>query len=208
MFNSSTAWGGSGGGGAAAIPTLPSTARRIADRTAARAEWFRACKSRPNAARNKSTVGPRSLLARTLATVSHVGVRDAGTPVAMHKKPLPPLPPPAAAAAATCRHRCHVCRSFKLAALWGCSCLRFALQPAIEKVPRLLAHMSRPPLQATAAGMTGDQPPRKLGPGSKIAVFCGASAGNSPEYVAAAKALGEEMARRGIGLVYGGGNVG
>lgn len=56
--------------------------------------------------------------------------------------------------------------------------------------------------------MAGDQQPRKLGPGSKIAVFCGASAGNSPEYVAAAKALGEEMARRGIGLVYGGGNVG
>lgn len=57
--------------------------------------------------------------------------------------------------------------------------------------------------------MAGDQqPPCKLGRGSKIAVFCGASAGSSPEYVAAAKALGEEMARRGIGLVYGGGNVG
>ncbi len=63
-------------------------------------------------------------------------------------------------------------------------------------------------LQVTAAAMAGDQQPSKLGPGSKIAVFCGASAGNSPEYVAAAKALGEEMARRGIGLVYGGGNVG
>lgn len=47
--------------------------------------------------------------------------------------------------------------------------------------------------------------PRQI---KKIAVFCGASSGTSPEYVAAAKALGEEMARRGIGLVYGGGNVG
>ncbi|PRW58826.1 cytokinin riboside 5 -monophosphate phosphoribohydrolase LOG8 [Chlorella sorokiniana] len=42
----------------------------------------------------------------------------------------------------------------------------------------------------------------------KIAVFCGASSGSSPVYVEAAKALGEEMVRRGIGLVYGGGNVG
>ena len=38
----------------------------------------------------------------------------------------------------------------------------------------------------------------------KIAVFCGASSGSSPVYVEAAKALGEEMVRRGIGLVYGG----
>ena len=43
---------------------------------------------------------------------------------------------------------------------------------------------------------------------NKIAVFCGASSGTSPEYVAAARALGEEMVARGIGLVYGGGNVG
>lgn len=38
----------------------------------------------------------------------------------------------------------------------------------------------------------------------KIAVFCGASSGSSPVYIEAAKALGEEMVRRGIGLVYGG----
>lgn len=42
----------------------------------------------------------------------------------------------------------------------------------------------------------------------KIAVFCGASSGNSPVYLECAKALGEEMVRRKIGLVYGGGNVG
>lgn len=42
----------------------------------------------------------------------------------------------------------------------------------------------------------------------KVAVFCGASEGNSPEYLNFARELGEEMVRRRIGLVYGGGNVG
>jgi uncharacterized protein (TIGR00730 family) len=39
-------------------------------------------------------------------------------------------------------------------------------------------------------------------------VFCGSSSGVRPEYAAAAQALGREMARRGIGLVFGGGAVG
>ena len=42
----------------------------------------------------------------------------------------------------------------------------------------------------------------------KIAVFCGASSGSSPIYEQFARLLGEEMVRRKIGLVYGGGNVG
>jgi len=42
----------------------------------------------------------------------------------------------------------------------------------------------------------------------KVAVFCGASEGNSPEYLSCARELGEELVRRRIGLVYGGGNVG
>ena len=41
-----------------------------------------------------------------------------------------------------------------------------------------------------------------------ICVFCGASAGNNPAYVEAAKTLGQAMAERGLGLVYGAGNVG
>jgi predicted Rossmann-fold nucleotide-binding protein len=48
-------------------------------------------------------------------------------------------------------------------------------------------------------------PPRSF---NKIAVFCGASSGASPVYAAAAHELGQEMVRRQIGLVYGGGNVG
>lgn len=42
----------------------------------------------------------------------------------------------------------------------------------------------------------------------RICVFCGASAGRDPEYEAAARAVGEGLARRGIGVVYGGGRVG
>jgi len=39
-------------------------------------------------------------------------------------------------------------------------------------------------------------------------VFCGSSHGSNPVYAEAAKNVGGELARRGIGLVYGGGNVG
>lgn len=42
----------------------------------------------------------------------------------------------------------------------------------------------------------------------KICVFCGASPGARPEYAAAARQMGRELAARKIGLVYGGGSVG
>ncbi len=42
----------------------------------------------------------------------------------------------------------------------------------------------------------------------RVAVFCGSNVGACPEYVAAAKSLGRTLASRGIGLVYGGSNVG
>jgi uncharacterized protein (TIGR00730 family) len=42
----------------------------------------------------------------------------------------------------------------------------------------------------------------------RVCVFCGASAGVDPRYLAAARDVGEGLARRGIGLVYGGGRVG
>src|SRR5579871_6888459 len=41
-----------------------------------------------------------------------------------------------------------------------------------------------------------------------ICVFCGSSAGGSPAYRETAQALGRELVRRGLRLVYGGGNVG
>lgn len=42
----------------------------------------------------------------------------------------------------------------------------------------------------------------------RLCVFCGSSHGTNPAYAEAAKGLGAEFARRGIELVYGGGNVG
>jgi uncharacterized protein (TIGR00730 family) len=41
-----------------------------------------------------------------------------------------------------------------------------------------------------------------------ICVFCGASAGRDPRYAEVATAVGGSLARRGIGLVYGGGRLG
>ena len=42
----------------------------------------------------------------------------------------------------------------------------------------------------------------------RIAVFCGASQGNDPDIVAQAAAMARLLAQRGMGIVYGGGNVG
>jgi uncharacterized protein (TIGR00730 family) len=39
-------------------------------------------------------------------------------------------------------------------------------------------------------------------------VFCGSRPGARPEYVVQARALGKELVRRGIGLVYGGAGIG
>jgi len=41
-----------------------------------------------------------------------------------------------------------------------------------------------------------------------VCVFCGSNPGNDPVYAAGAKAMGAEIARRGLILVYGGGAVG
>jgi uncharacterized protein (TIGR00730 family) len=42
----------------------------------------------------------------------------------------------------------------------------------------------------------------------RLAVYCGSSIGADPAFAATARALGAEMASRGIGLVYGGGRLG
>lgn len=42
----------------------------------------------------------------------------------------------------------------------------------------------------------------------KICVFCGSANGNNPKYIELAKQVGELIASRNIGLVYGGGKVG
>jgi uncharacterized protein (TIGR00730 family) len=42
----------------------------------------------------------------------------------------------------------------------------------------------------------------------RVCVFCGSSPGVRPSYLDAARALGRAIARRGLGLVYGGASVG
>jgi len=42
----------------------------------------------------------------------------------------------------------------------------------------------------------------------RVCVFCGSAVGSDPAHAEAARELGREVARRGIGLVYGGGAVG
>jgi uncharacterized protein (TIGR00730 family) len=43
---------------------------------------------------------------------------------------------------------------------------------------------------------------------SSLCVFCGSRKGDDPAHAAAARALGEEMAKRRIRLIYGGGRIG
>jgi uncharacterized protein (TIGR00730 family) len=44
--------------------------------------------------------------------------------------------------------------------------------------------------------------------GTRLAVYCGSNSGNGPEHRETAEALGRELAARGLGVVYGGGDVG
>ena len=41
-----------------------------------------------------------------------------------------------------------------------------------------------------------------------ISIFCGAHEGNNPKYAQSAKIISEEIAKKGINVVFGGGNVG
>jgi uncharacterized protein (TIGR00730 family) len=41
-----------------------------------------------------------------------------------------------------------------------------------------------------------------------LCIYCGSAVGTNPEYAATARRLGQAMARQGLGLVYGGGQVG
>lgn len=45
-------------------------------------------------------------------------------------------------------------------------------------------------------------------PVHRLCVYCGSSPGNNPEYVGAARDLGQALALSGVGLVYGGGSLG
>lgn len=43
---------------------------------------------------------------------------------------------------------------------------------------------------------------------ARICLFCASATGNDPRFVAAASEVGTRLAARGVGLVYGGGNIG
>jgi uncharacterized protein (TIGR00730 family) len=55
-------------------------------------------------------------------------------------------------------------------------------------------------------GNKSSSPARK--PACRVAVYCGSADGNNPAYLAEARALGAAIAAAGLGLVYGGANVG
>jgi uncharacterized protein (TIGR00730 family) len=46
------------------------------------------------------------------------------------------------------------------------------------------------------------------GPLARLAIYCGSASPQDPRYVALAREVGETLARRGIGVVYGGGRLG
>ena len=56
--------------------------------------------------------------------------------------------------------------------------------------------------------MQGMNRPETISKIAKICVYCGSGGGTDPAFVEAATAFGAAMAKAGIGLVYGGGDVG
>ncbi|MBI5772962.1 MAG: TIGR00730 family Rossman fold protein [Verrucomicrobia bacterium] len=58
------------------------------------------------------------------------------------------------------------------------------------------------------AGLDSGPPPATLPAVKSLCVFCGSSSGADSAFTTAARALGETLARQGLTLVYGGGNVG
>ena len=59
---------------------------------------------------------------------------------------------------------------------------------------------------ADAPGMDGQS--LVVGPIKTVCVYCGSGRGLNPHYATAARVLGADLAKRGIGLVYGGGGLG
>lgn len=77
-----------------------------------------------------------------------------------------------------------------------------------------MAWFAPPPMESTPADSTALDPGRvgRLTHGMTklrtVCVFCGSSAGVRPEHLSDAETLGRLLAEAGLGLVYGGGNIG
>ncbi len=59
-----------------------------------------------------------------------------------------------------------------------------------------------------SAGQAGSVAKSAAGPIKNVCVYCGSGPGKDPAYLAAAQTLGKALAKRGVGLVYGGGSLG
>ncbi|CAF9909993.1 MAG: hypothetical protein ALECFALPRED_006127 [Alectoria fallacina] len=71
----------------------------------------------------------------------------------------------------------------------------------------MASESSRPALQSSPVSRPASSTSSTV-KGPVVCVFCGASSGTSPAYLAAARSLGETFHKYGIHLVYGGGTVG
>jgi uncharacterized protein (TIGR00730 family) len=65
-----------------------------------------------------------------------------------------------------------------------------------------------PTAQTPESAAAGSTTPSAAPPVNRITVYCGSSTGVRPEYAAAARRLGTLLAERGLGLVYGGAQIG
>ena len=63
-------------------------------------------------------------------------------------------------------------------------------------------------VKANAPGVNREGTAEPIAEGIDVCVYCGSSSGRRPRYASIAHELGTSMARRGMGLVYGGGRVG
>ncbi len=75
-----------------------------------------------------------------------------------------------------------------------------------DHTPRVTTDSAKTSLTAGAPAVSTASAPAK--PISNICVYCGSGPGKNPAYIKAANTLGTAMAKRGIGLVYGGGSLG
>jgi uncharacterized protein (TIGR00730 family) len=75
-----------------------------------------------------------------------------------------------------------------------------------DRTPRTAKDTATSPIE-TSAPLAHPVPSLKT-PIANICVYCGSGPGRNPAYLKAANTLGTAMAKRGIGLVYGGGSLG
>ena len=111
----------------------------------------------------------------------------------------------------TMPERLRICWS-SVAKSGGCgfnlSTVCFARGKSVDFVGRPFNRFLLMPVDAYSHGRVGAANATRMKPMKRICVFCGSSPGSRPEYRRSAQEMAAELARRNIGLVYGGSNVG